>query len=132
MFTRKLGHTQRGGRPIRFDRFHAAQLGGHAVDARFSPRSAQRGVDPCSTRATRGFYLGESCSNDFRDRWGIDYARQMHAAFWKPVFMRPSEIGVDYLRPMPSNARRVPDDPSRSCAPTCSTGQPHLARLTTR
>ena len=32
IFTRKLGHTQRGGRPILFDRFHAAQLGGHAVD----------------------------------------------------------------------------------------------------
>ena len=32
VFTRKLGHTQRGGRPILFDRFHAAQLGGHAVD----------------------------------------------------------------------------------------------------
>ena len=32
IFTRKIGHTQRGGRPILFDRFHAAQLGGHAVD----------------------------------------------------------------------------------------------------
>src|SRR5205814_326952 len=26
VFTRKLGHTQRGGRPVLFDRFHAAQL----------------------------------------------------------------------------------------------------------
>ena len=32
IFTRKVGHTQRGGRPILFDRFYAAQLGGHAVD----------------------------------------------------------------------------------------------------
>ena len=31
-FTRKVGHTQRGGRPILFDRFHAAQLGGKAID----------------------------------------------------------------------------------------------------
>ena len=27
IFTRKVGHTQRGGRPILFDRFYAAQLG---------------------------------------------------------------------------------------------------------
>lgn len=27
-FTRKVGHTQRGGRPIQFDRFYASQLGG--------------------------------------------------------------------------------------------------------
>src|SRR4029450_13403209 len=32
VFTRKVGHTQRGGRPILFDRFHGAQLGGKAVD----------------------------------------------------------------------------------------------------
>lgn len=32
IFVRKVGHTQRGGPPILFDRFHAAQLGGHAVD----------------------------------------------------------------------------------------------------
>ena len=28
IFTRKVGHTQRGGPPILFDRFYAAQLGG--------------------------------------------------------------------------------------------------------
>ena len=27
IFTRKVGHTQRGGRPILFDRFYAALLG---------------------------------------------------------------------------------------------------------
>ena len=32
IFTRKVGHTQRGGRPILFDRFYAAQLGAKAVD----------------------------------------------------------------------------------------------------
>ena len=32
IFTRKVGHTQRGGRPILFDRFYGAQLGGQAVD----------------------------------------------------------------------------------------------------
>jgi len=28
IFTRKVGHTQRGGRPVHFDRFYAVQLGG--------------------------------------------------------------------------------------------------------
>ena len=32
IFTRKVGHTQRGGRPILFDRFYAAQLGAKAVE----------------------------------------------------------------------------------------------------
>ena len=32
IFTRKVGHTQRGGRPILFDRFYAAMLGSEAVD----------------------------------------------------------------------------------------------------
>jgi 6-phosphofructokinase 1 len=32
IFTRKVGHTQRGGRPIFFDRFYAALLGSKAVD----------------------------------------------------------------------------------------------------
>src|SRR5207302_6859130 len=32
IFTRKVGHTQRGGRPIFFDRFYGNLLGGHAVD----------------------------------------------------------------------------------------------------
>ncbi len=32
IFTRKVGHTQRGGRPILFDRFYAAQLGAKTVD----------------------------------------------------------------------------------------------------
>src|SRR5438105_682928 len=32
IFTRKVGHTQRGGRPILFDRFNAAQLGAKAVE----------------------------------------------------------------------------------------------------
>src|SRR3984957_8616158 len=32
IFTRKVGHTQRGGRPIFFDRFYGNLLGGQAVD----------------------------------------------------------------------------------------------------
>ncbi len=32
IFIRKVGHTQRGGRPILFDRFYAAQLGARAVE----------------------------------------------------------------------------------------------------
>ena len=44
IFTRKVGHTQRGGRPILFDRFYAAQLGSKAVELELiEPVFPQRG-----------------------------------------------------------------------------------------
>src|SRR5579863_1192349 len=69
IFTRKLGHTQRGGRPILFDRFHAAQLGGKAVDV------LVEGFNNCVVTlqwtADRGFYLDSIAANKLRDQWGI-------------------------------------------------------------
>ena len=41
----RSGHTQRGGRPILFDRFHAAQLGGHAR-GHAARRADERRRDP--------------------------------------------------------------------------------------
>ncbi|MDB5313340.1 MAG: 6-phosphofructokinase [Gemmataceae bacterium] len=102
VFTRKLGHTQRGGRPIRFDRFHAAQLGGHAVDMLL--RGQLNAVSILQYTRDKGFHLSESYANDFRDRWGLIHARQMHEEFYDPHLMRPSEIGIDYLRPIFNNA----------------------------
>ena len=54
IFTRKVGHTQRGGRPILFDRFYAALLG---VEGRRSPgRGAQQcGVGSPVQLRTRAF-----------------------------------------------------------------------------
>jgi 6-phosphofructokinase len=98
IFTRKIGHTQRGGRPILFDRFHAAQLGGHAVDMLLE--GMMNAVSILQYTRDRGFHLGEAYANDFRDRWGLIHARMMHPSFYDPAALRPSEIGIDYLVPI--------------------------------
>jgi 6-phosphofructokinase 1 len=98
VFTRKVGHTQRGGRPIQFDRFHAVQLGGHAVDLLLEGRMNTVAV-LCWSRET-GFYLGDVDANDFRDRWGLIHARRMHPSFYDPALLKPSQTGIDYLIPI--------------------------------
>jgi ATP-dependent phosphofructokinase / diphosphate-dependent phosphofructokinase len=98
VFTRKLGHTQRGGRPILFDRFYAAQLGGHAVDMLMD--GVMNAVSVLQYTRDRGFHLGETNANDFRDRWGLIHARLMHPSFYDPVALRPSQTGIDYLVPI--------------------------------
>jgi len=98
IFTRKLGHTQRGGRPILFDRFYAGQLGGHAVDMLI--QGTVNAVSVLQYTREKGFYLGEVYANDFRDRWGLIHARTMHPSFYDPIAMKPSQIGIDYLVPI--------------------------------
>lgn len=95
VFTRKVGHTQRGGRPILFDRFYAAQLGGHAVDLLLERQN--NSVSILQWNREKGFHLGHAFANDFRDRWGLIHARQMHPAFYDAANMRPSQTGIDYL-----------------------------------
>src|SRR5262245_13860102 len=95
IFTRKVGHTQRGGRPILFDRFYAAQLGGNAVDMLLSGQV--NAVSILQWNEERGFHVSSVPANDFRDRWGHIHARQMHPSFYDPLRMRPSALGVDYL-----------------------------------
>ena len=102
IFTRKIGHTQRGGRPILFDRFYAAQLGGHAVDLLLDGRI--NAVSILQWNQERGFHLGEVFANDFRDRWGLIHARKMHPAFYDPQMLRPSAVGIQYLLPIFTNA----------------------------
>ncbi|VTU01783.1 6-phosphofructokinase : 6-phosphofructokinase OS=Singulisphaera acidiphila (strain ATCC BAA-1392 / DSM 18658 / VKM B-2454 / MOB10) GN=Sinac_7072 PE=4 SV=1: PFK: PFK: PFK [Gemmataceae bacterium] len=98
IFTRKLGHTQRGGRPVLFDRFYAGQLGGHAVD--MLVQGTMNAVSVLQYTRDRGFHLGQVYANDFRDRWGLIHARTMHPSFYDPVAMRPSQTGIDYLVPI--------------------------------
>jgi 6-phosphofructokinase 1 len=102
IFTRKVGHTQRGGRPILFDRFHAAQLGGEAVDMLLNGQNNAIAVLQWTRK--KGFYVDSYDGNAFRDRWGLIHARTMHPSFYDPTLMRPSRTGIDYMLPIFTNA----------------------------
>jgi 6-phosphofructokinase 1 len=102
IFTRKIGHTQRGGRPVRFDRFHAAQLGGKAVDMLLEGQNNYVAV--LQWNQDRGFFVDSFNGHRFRDRWGHIHARHMHASFYDAANMAPSKIGVNYLLPIFTNA----------------------------
>src|SRR5262249_44341683 len=107
IFTRKVGHTQRGGRPILFDRFYASQLGGKAVDLLLEGQT--NAVSILQYNKERGFHLEGIDGNDFRDRWGLIHARRLHPSFYDPERMMPSRVGVEYLLPIFSNALGLDD-----------------------
>jgi ATP-dependent phosphofructokinase / diphosphate-dependent phosphofructokinase len=102
IFTRKVGHTQRGGRPILFDRFYGAQLGGQAVDLLLEGHV--NAVSILQWNRERGFHVDALNANDFRDRWGHIHPRQMDLSFYDPDSLRLSPTGVDYLLPIFNNA----------------------------
>jgi len=102
IFVRKVGHTQRGGRPILFDRFYAASLGAEAVDLLAEGRNNAVAVLQ-HTRA-RGFHVEGYDANRFRDRWGLIHARHMHPSLYDPKRMKPSRLGVEYLLPIFTDA----------------------------
>jgi hypothetical protein len=106
VFVRKVGHTQRGGRPILFDRFYATQLGGKAVDL------LAEGLHNCvSTLQYRdgGFVLDSVDANKLRDRWGNIHARPLSGTFYDPKRFLPSAKGITYLRSIFSNALGTED-----------------------
>lgn len=111
IFTRKVGHTQRGGRPIYFDHFYATQLGGHAVDLLLEGQV--NGVAILQHDDKRGFYVAGINANDFRDRWGIIHARQVHRSFYDDEQLGLSRMGVNYLLPIFDNAMG-PEAPEHS------------------
>ncbi len=98
IFTRKVGHTQRGGRPILFDRFYAAQLGAKAVELLIEGRN--NAVSILQYNSTKGFLVDGYDANRFRDRWGLIHARYMHPSLYDPKLMKPSRMGIDYLMPI--------------------------------
>jgi len=102
IFTRKVGHTQRGGRPILFDRFYAAQLGAKAVELLYEGRN--NSVAILQYDEARGFHVEGYDANRFRDRWGLIHARQMHPALYDEKLMKPSRMGIEYLSPIFTNA----------------------------
>jgi 6-phosphofructokinase 1 len=98
IFTRKVGHTQRGGRPILFDRFYAALQGAKAVDLLVEGRN--NAVSILQYTTAKGFFVEGYDANRFRDRWGLIHARQMHPSFYDKELMKPSRTGIDYLLPI--------------------------------
>ena len=102
IFTRKVGHTQRGGRPLAFDRFHAAQVGGHAVNLLLEGHS--NAVAVIDWNASQGFHVSDIPGNSLRDRWGTIHARRVHPSFYNAQRMQPSGLGIDYLLPIFTNA----------------------------
>jgi 6-phosphofructokinase 1 len=102
IFTRKIGHTQRGGRPVLFDRFYAAQLGGKAVDMLLEGLNNYVAILQWSP--DRGFYVDSFNGQRFRDRWGHIHARYMHASFYDAHNMSISRTGIEYLLPIFTNA----------------------------
>ena len=102
IFTRKVGHTQRGGRPILFDRFYAAQLGAHTVDLLLDGRNNT--ISVLQYNSSQGFHVEGYDANRFRDRWGLIHARKMHPALYDPKLMKPSKLGIDYLLPIFTDA----------------------------
>ena len=102
IFTRKVGHTQRGGRPILFDRFYAAQQGAKAVDLLVEGRN--NAVSVLQYNSTKGFYVDGYDANRFRDRWGLIHARRMHPSLYDSTLMKPSRMGIDYLLPIFTDA----------------------------
>src|SRR5260221_1061346 len=102
IFTRKVGHTQRGGRPILFDRFYAAQQGGKAVELLAEGRN--NAVSILQYNSAKGFHVDGFDANHFRDRWGLIHPRSMHLALYDAKLMKPSRLGIDYLTPIFTDA----------------------------
>jgi len=102
IFTRKVGHTQRGGRPVLFDRFYAGLLGSKAVDLIVEGRN--NAVAVLQYHSERGFYVEGFDANRFRDRWGLIHPRRMHPALYDPKLMKPSRLGNEYLLPIFTDA----------------------------
>ena len=102
IFVRKVGHTQRGGRPILFDRFYAAQLGAKAVDLLVEGRNNV--VPILQFNAKKGFHVDSYDANRFRDRWGLIHPRPMHPLLYDTKLMKPSQMGIEYLKPIFNNA----------------------------
>jgi len=102
IFTRKIGHTQRGGRPLLFDRFYAAQLGAKAIELLKDGQNNALAI--LQYNVARGFHVEGYDANRLRDRWGLIHARQMHPDLYDAKLMKPSKLGVEYLKPIFTNA----------------------------
>ena len=102
IFTRKVGHTQRGGRPILFDRFYASQLGGKAIELLQEGKS--NSIATLQYSNTAGFGLDSIHANKLRDRWQNIHPRTLHTSLYDAEKFQPSDFGKKYLQPIFTNA----------------------------
>lgn len=107
IFTRKIGHTQRGGRPILFDRFYGSQLGGKAVELLAEGRN--NCVATLQWSSEHGFQLDSIEANNLRDKWQLIHARQVHPAFYDEKRFQLSKLGKQYLLPIFTDAIGMDD-----------------------
>lgn len=96
IFTRKVGHTQRGGRPIQFDRFYASQLGGKAFDLLLAEQNDS--IATLQWSDAKGFFLDSLPANKLKDQWGVIHPRLVHRSFYDEYKFQPSKLGIEYLR----------------------------------
>lgn len=102
IFTRKVGHTQRGGRPIQFDRFYAAQLGGKAVELLYEQQNNM--IATLQWTEQGGVQLDSLPANKLRDPWGRIHPRFVHPSFYDAERFQPSRLGKLYLQSVLTNA----------------------------
>lgn len=98
IFTRKVGHTQRGGRPLGFDRYFAGQLGGKTIDLLLENQNNE--VATLRWSQDNGFCVASYPGNGFRDKWGLIHARSLHPSFYDPQRLHISAVGISYLLPI--------------------------------
>jgi phosphoenolpyruvate carboxylase len=94
------------GRSISTD-FTGCNWGGHAVD--LLTEGHANGVAILQWNRERGFYIDGVNANDFRDRYGLIHARQVHPSFYDREALQLSQVGVNYLTPIFTNAIGMDD-----------------------
>jgi 6-phosphofructokinase 1 len=99
LFTRKVGHTQRGGRPLSFDRYHATQLGYHAVEMLIDGQSNRVATLQWNAEDLT-FTVDDFDADVFRDEWGEIHPRTVHPDLYDLVNLDITTTAQRYLQPI--------------------------------
>jgi 6-phosphofructokinase len=102
IFTRKVGHTQRGGRPLKFDRYQGSQLGGQALDMIVAGES--NSFATLQWNEADGFTVESLDTQVLRGDDGVIHARRVDESFYNSQRLHISETGIRYLLPIFSDA----------------------------
>ena len=103
LFTRKVGHTQRGGRPLSFDRYHATQLGYHSVEMLIGGQSNRVATLQWNAKDLT-FAVDDYDAKVFRDQWGEIHPRTVHPELYDVGHLDITATARQYLQPIFDNA----------------------------